>query len=170
MKSLIQKIKSKFLIREIRAKLKPGQEKGDLHFQRWRILPFKAPWELFNVYIHIMYKSSKLNHCHDHPWWFISLVLWGSYTEKRIYNILTEEDGGVVRVHATFPEYNKRGFFSLAYMNTEDFHDLHEVHKKTVTLVLTGKRKREWGYYLDEENRWISANDYANYKQRINKK
>lgn len=154
----------KFLVREIRASRKEGQEKGDLHFQRWRMLPFGLPW--FNIYIHIIYKGSKDRYCHDHPWPFMSLVLWGGYTEQKRENLGyvydAEQDKNLLNVSE--PVLRERGFLNLAFMNKWDFHNLHKLHKTTVTLVVTGKRKGVWGFYLHDMKKWVSQKTYSKLK------
>lgn len=69
MKDLFRKL---FLIKEIKSKL------GILHFQRWRIV--QTPW--FSIYIHRIFREDEDQHCHSHPWSFVSFILNGSYTEK----------------------------------------------------------------------------------------
>lgn len=119
------------LIKEIKSKL------GELHFKRWRVL--ELPW--ISIYIHGIYKHDEDTHLHSHPWSFISLILKGSYVEETI--------NGVVN----------RGFLSIAYRNSKDYHKIKKLNTKTVySLVITGKRYPTWGYKVD--NKHVDNNEY----------
>jgi hypothetical protein len=50
---------------------------GDPYLDRLRIV--QTP--LFGIYLHHIHRADREPFPHDHPWWFASLVLTGSYSE-----------------------------------------------------------------------------------------
>lgn len=122
-------------IKEIRSK------EGELHFQRWALL--RTPW--FHIYLHCILKADQDKHCHDHPWSFISLILWGSYVEQRNGQLRTRKIG------------------SIAYLPARGtYHKIYQVLKPTWTLVATNARNFPWGY--DTEEGWIGHETYRKLK------
>lgn len=65
---------------------------------------------------------------HDHPWWNVSIVLSGSYTEVL-------EDRCVLR---------KAG--DIVFRRAKTAHRIADVERGTVSLFLTGRKVREWGF------------------------
>ncbi len=134
MNKLIDKL---FLIKEIISK------KGILHFRRYRIISLK--W--FNIYIHKIYESDK-DDCHDHPWNFFSLILWGSYEE-------------------IFPDNTSkiRRFLNFSYYPATHAHKIKAI-KTCATFVITGREVRPlWGYI--KKDGWISHLQYREIDKKI---
>lgn len=50
----------------------------DPYLRRWHLVPRNR---FINVYLHQFLRSDDDRALHDHPWWFASLMLHGSYTE-----------------------------------------------------------------------------------------
>jgi hypothetical protein len=93
---------------------------------RW-IIDFK----LFSIRLHKWVASDDLRCLHDHPSWFITIVLRGSYID------ITENgeellESGVIRFR---PALHK--------------HAVKVVDKPCWTLLLFGRPKRIWGFYVD---------------------
>jgi hypothetical protein len=137
MKKLFNKL---FLIREIKSK------EGKVHFRRYRFLA--TPW--LNVYVHQICRSDREKHMHDHPWDFITLILWRGYIE------FTEK----------YPKGTKRGFLHIVPHKAEEVHQfaLEDESKSTWTFVITGSRRREWGYQT--ESGWFSNETYRILKEK----
>jgi len=137
-------IRKLFLVKEIISK------EGNVHFRRWRIL--QTPW--FAIYVHNILRSVEDKDPHDHPWWFMSLILWGGYVEDRV-----DENGRKSR------HYRFAGrMFSC---KTTEFHKIR-LMRPTWTLVLTGPRTHElWGYMT--EDGWIDHVTYRERKNTLNK-
>jgi hypothetical protein len=102
---------------------------GD-YMRRWFI---KTPW--FSVRIHNIRRSDEDRALHDHPWPFVSLILWGGYRE------ITDE-------HHTSPTYGKwYGPGSILYRPAAFKHRLLLPHgHQAWTLVVTGPKQRSWGF------------------------
>lgn len=104
----------------------------DPYLLRWYLLPRNR---FFNLYLHKFMRDDDDRALHDHPWWFVSLMLKGNYRE------LT--DAGIeIR---TAP--------SVAYRTATHRHRIvldRRCDGSLVpcwTLVLTGAKKRLWGFY-----------------------
>ena len=111
---------------------------------RWYVIP-RNP--LVNIYVHKFLRSDDDRALHDHPWWFVSLMLRGRYDEVT--------DRGVKRRRAG----------SIAYRPAEWRHRVRLIRRGLPsagqvwevpcwTLIITGRRVRTWGFWckyrLDE--------------------
>lgn len=93
------------------------------YFQRW-VLNF---W-FFSIRLHHFISSDDKRTYHDHPWWFLTLVLAGSYTDISDVGVEDSLTKGSIRLR---PASHR-----------------HIVSTDGVwTLVLTGPESRIWGFY-----------------------
>ncbi|QNJ56291.1 hypothetical protein SEA_OHGEESY_62 [Gordonia phage Ohgeesy] len=118
----------------------------DPYLRRWYLIP-RNP--LINVYLHQFLRSDDDRALHDHPWWFVSLILRGEYEE-------IHERGR-----------NWRGAGSLAFRRAEWRHRVKLVDRVTRvngrpvlnpapcwTLIITGRRTRSWGFWCPN---WVRS-------------
>lgn len=140
---------------------------------RWRL--FECP--LFRVYLHKICRSDDDRHLHDHPFNFWSLILRGGYAEYRPgphpcrrcepFNIcgrVEKLDGLIfIRWFGAGSFIRRRAAdlhrIELATLTTS-LEPLEQEGKPAWTLVLAGRRIREWGF--ETENGWVSHQDYFN--------
>ena len=94
---------------------------------RWYLIPRN---KRFNLYLHKFLRDDDDRALHDHPWWFVSLVIRGAYQEML--------DGGrsVVR---------RAG--SVGFRAAEHRHRVVLLRVPTWTIVLTGPVARDWGFW-----------------------
>lgn len=104
---------------------------GDLYMRRWRIGARKWP----GLRLHHIVRSDRDRELHDHPFWFVSFILWGSYTEHLA-------DGSVTTYRAP----------AVLYRTATTLHRL-ELTKPAWTFVIRGPIKRVWGFQT--ETGWI---------------
>ena len=116
-----------------------GQENP--YMLRWFIIP-RNRW--LNIYLHKFLRDDDDRAMHDHPWWFISLMLWGEYYEK------------------TPSEWNALGQVELRRAPSIRFRRATHRHMIALkrrddgtiipcwTIVLTGRKKREWGFWCPQ--------------------
>lgn len=144
MKILFKIIDYIFLVKEIKSK------DGNLHFKRWSLVTSSKfintffDTYLFNVYIHLINRADEDLDMHDHPWDFVSIILKGGYNE------LTK-DGLSFRVP-----------FTASCKKAEELHKVTKLFKPTYSLVLTSRRKRDWGFQTSED--WFNNIQYRNRK------
>lgn len=108
---------------------------GALYLIRYYLLRFK--W--IGAYLH-RFVSSDPQHPHDHPFPFLSIILWGAYTERR-YTVATD---------GTWHSRSKRrGWLSVAYRPAETKHVVTLIDDRPCwTLVIRGRRSRPWFFWL----------------------
>lgn len=102
---------------------------------------FTCPW--FAIKLHRILMSDD-NCMHDHPWSFISIILWGGYVEE-------SPDYSVMHKSVGFPYTLKRlyGPGSILWRPTPSVHRL-VIFQPATTLVITFKKKRNWGFYTSK--------------------
>lgn len=93
-------------------------------FTRYRLVRTR----FFTVFLHQLDAPQWHPQCHDHPWWFVSLIIWGGYYEAT-------PDGRVVRRRAGSVLYRPAEF-------------AHNVVTRGVcwSVIVTGRRRRQWGF------------------------
>lgn len=115
-------------ITEIRSK------DGLLVFKRWRLFESKY----FNIYIHKIFQSD-IDHPHNHPWNFLSIVLWGAFYERFYRDMFFSEEQRVL--HHPFSAY---------FRTRTNFHK-NRIIKPVTTLVFTFGEKTSWGYFWTKD-------------------
>jgi hypothetical protein len=108
---------------------------GTIFMTRYTLLKLKS----FSLKIHRFRRGDE--EIHDHPWPFVSLVVWRSYME------VTPQDA------------IKRGWLSLRYRPAQWAHKVCvEQGKDAWTICATFGRAREWGFLSNGQ--WIQHDDY----------
>jgi hypothetical protein len=116
---------------------------GELYLSRLNLL--KTPW--FSIKLHWIHKPDPDRDLHDHPWWFVSFVLRGGYTE------ITCADPAIYpRIEHKVSWFNSK--------NCKEAHRIAYVKPKTLTLVITGGKKKSWGFF-DDHGRFTDWKQYA---------
>ena len=115
-----------------------GGEGDNPYMLRWFLFP-KNRW--FNIYVHKFLRSDDDRALHDHPWWFISLILRGSYIERRI----------------SATDDNTRRTGSIALRPASTLHRIELIDNQPVwSLIITGPKCREWGFLCPQGWRhWV---------------
>lgn len=99
---------------------------------RWFLIPRN---HYLNVYMHRFMRSDDDRALHDHPWWFVSILIRGGYIEHR------EDD------------YRVRTAPSIAFRRAETAHRVELFHaydgslKPAQTIIVTGPKRRHWGFW-----------------------
>ena len=94
-------------------------------FIRYKIL--ETPW--FRIYVHNLIAPRSHPQCHDHPWSFIALVLYGGYNEYTV---------------RTGWKYRRPG--SILYRPHSWTHNVTTSKCGMWSLVLAGPKRWEWGF------------------------
>ncbi|MCG7592439.1 hypothetical protein [Mycobacterium sp. PSTR-4-N] len=119
----------------------------DPYLLRWYVIP-RNP--LLNVYVHKFCRSDDDRALHDHPWWFVSLMLRGQYDEVTNAGTNRRRAGSIAYRPA---EWRHRvqllGHYVTPYRPSDDptgWSD-HWVEQPCWTLIVTGRRVRTWGFW-----------------------
>lgn len=126
-----------------------NRQDGTPYLLRWHVIPRN---KRFNIYLHKFLGSDDDRALHDHPWWFVSILLKGRYWEHRAdgsrnlrkapsiaFRRATtahrvELEHGLVKIwESKLPQGGKA--VGLAHQD-----------KPATTLILTGRVVREWGF------------------------
>lgn len=102
------------------------------YLRRWWLIP-RNP--IFNVYLHEFRRSDDDRALHDHPWFNVSLLLAGRYSEETI------RAGGIHRRRMMGPG-------SLRVRAPWTAHRVElQPGERCWSLFVTGPRVREWGFH-----------------------
>lgn len=116
---------------------------GDPYMLRWWVIPRN---KYFNIYLHHFLHSDDDRALHDHPWFNVSCILEGEYTEWTIKN------GGV-----NVGTVRKAGQFK--FRSPWSAHRV-ELHNGPVwTLFITGPMMRTWGFHCPKG--WRKWQDFV---------
>ena len=100
-----------------------------VYMRRWF---FWCPW--FGIRVHNILRSDHDRHMHDHPWDFASLILSGYYVEHN-------------PDRSNSPNVFRR--FSVVRHKAEDLHRLELTDGPVWTLVITGPKRKSWGFMTE---------------------
>lgn len=161
--------------RELWRRLTLVRSDGQVYLNRWGI----GHDRVGGVMLHRMDAPDPGVDLHDHPWWFVSIVLVGSYAEERIATrdaVKWAQSAEFLEAKAAerrppwHAHYQRgigvvRGRFSIKVMRLDECHTITELPDgRCWTLVVKGPRRREWGFYLptgfmseDEYDRTVRA-------------
>lgn len=115
-----------------------------------RIYLVKTPW--FSVMLHRIFRPDRQRDLHDHPWNFRSFVLWGHYMEEYRDAAGGAPDSAVLQ-RRIVRWYNRK--------TTQDRHRIAWCSRSPVwTLVITGRDKRTWGFWVEDGTRFVKWKDY----------
>lgn len=106
-----------------------------------RLRLFQTPW--FSIFLHRIHQPDVDRDPHDHPWPFVSVILSGSY-EERVW-----ADKNRVRNDVHSMAFLRRRF-SVHRMSRKRAHKITEVNGQLWTLVFTGPRSRNWGFWTPD--------------------
>lgn len=117
---------------------------GDPYLDRLRII--QTP--LFGLYLHHIHRPDRDRDPHDHPWSFASVILAGSYHEK-VWPDKTDPGRTFTR---------SRNRWSLQRMRRGGAHIITSMNGPLWTLVLTGRRQGEWGFWV--QGKYVPWREY----------
>jgi hypothetical protein len=117
-----------------------GQENP--YLLRWYLIP-RNRW--LNLYLHKFMRDDDDRALHDHPWWFVSVMLWGGYVETRPAR--PSEPGAYYKRREGWFCDCPRGWLSVVFRRATDRHRVSLDRGHCWTLVLTGPKVREWGFW-----------------------
>jgi hypothetical protein len=105
---------------------------GTVYMARYFIFRTRA----VNCYLHVFHRSDTDRAMHDHPWSFVSILLWRGYLEHTPDGVRRKLPGMVL------------------YRPAEWTHYVELIDgKPAVSLVFVARKRRDWGFHLD--GKWI---------------
>ncbi len=97
------------------------------------------------IRIHEIIDSDRHRHPHNHPWWFVSIILRGSYFEER-FNADGSLRGGRWHGPGSIIFRRANSFHSLTLEDGWGFSDPIPV----TTLFITGTKSQGWGFATED--------------------
>lgn len=124
----------------------------DPYLLRWYVIPRNR---FINVYLH-KFMRSDVDTLHDHPWWFVSLILRGGYVEVSETRF-TRKMAALCRTSV----FDVRSPFwrrCIAYRPATYRHQVklpieNGVEQPCWTLIITGRNTRTWGFWCPARDR-----------------
>lgn len=120
---------------------------GAIYLDRWGL----NLGNLGGLMLHRMSAPDPGIDLHDHPWAFVTVPLWGGYTEQRA---LTRDAPFLAGIADRWPGTCTRGaegevrWGRPRLMRLDECHRITELHRRHCwTLVVKGPRRRRWGFY-----------------------
>lgn len=114
---------------------------GEQYLLRWWVIP-RNNW--FNIYLHKFLLSDEPVF-HDHPYSWLSVILWGGYTEVRWPSSFSIRKAGSVR----YGRAEDLHYIEL-FADWKNMRNGMPGSKPAWTLFITGERRRMWGFRLKE--------------------
>ncbi len=119
----------------------PNRSAGAFHVPRFSLTVRRAT-NGAQVYLHKIMRSDADRELHDHPWSFLSLILWRGYREE------TEHACGVCGANYCQPTRLSRKWPGMVlWRPAEHRHRVHIGPGPAWTLVFTSGKKRSWGFW-----------------------
>ena len=110
----------------------------DPYLLRWFVIPRN---HILNVYVHKFMRSDDDRALHDHPWWFVSIMLRGSYYEWTPTSRVMRTAPSVAFRRATHTH-------RVELLNDADgITDGPNREFPCWTLIITGPKMRHWGFH-----------------------
>lgn len=88
----------------------------------------------YSIRVHRWLRSDDKRYKHNHPWWFITFVIKGEYTD-------------VARLSETIDLYDQVKTFQFRYRKSNHTHYVVPI-PNTWTILLTGKPLNKWGFWI----------------------
>ena len=130
---------------------------GTVHYHRLPLI--MLPWKLGTLYLHKFIHTDLHRPPHDHPKWFVSIGLKGYYTEE-VYEPRQGTRGNGFGGRRMVSSTTYRAPWIRAFGAHHTHRLIIPTGRVTWTLVITGPRKRRWGY-LQNDGVWIDAYDWT---------
>jgi hypothetical protein len=133
---------------------RPHLHIGD-YMQRWFLLGSDADQTRIRIRIHRIMRSDAGRDLHDHPWWYLTIILRGGYWE---HTHITDAEycratarGTLVVTGVTDDGFNIKKWYgrgSILFRRATARHRI-EIPEggEAWTLFTTGPKQREWGFW-----------------------
>lgn len=131
---------------------------GRVYLDRWGI-----EWKrLGGIFVHRMDGPDPDKDLHDHPWQFVSLILWGGYVERRA-------DTRRLDYRLDYSRQTVRRPGSVRSLRLDEAHTIKRLNRgSSWSLVIHGPNVRPWGFYVRThvvdglpKYTWVESSVYA---------
>lgn len=113
-----------------------------------------ANLHFFRIYIHQFHASDSDRHMHDHPFWFLSLILWGGYIERLPDRVRTCRPGRII--------FHRAADLHSVTLRLKQVRKNVWAERPAWTLIIAGPKTRVWGFQT--ETGWVDFETYLKAK------
>jgi len=136
---------------------------ADYMYRYW--IFFKRRKDKWQLRLHYILRSDHDRHLHNHPWWYVSIILSGGYWEvteannewiKKYVTDLTNDryvydPENIFRDGNTWYKKKWYGPGSILFRKAAHVHRLRiQPERRAWTLFLCGKKTAEWGFITEK--------------------
>lgn len=140
-----------------------------------RTAPYLIRWSLalpfgWSLKLHQIVRADDDRCVHDHPWWFIRIILWGGYTETIRRKVTAPQlfDGHHFERHHRKP-WRPWAPWRIYYCPSDFAHRIEKLTngRSSWTLVLCGPNSGRWGFFT--KTGWMPWRSFVNavWSQRV---
>lgn len=122
---------------------------GLIYLRRYFIAEIRR---LFAIFLHNIRHEDDDRDPHDHPRSFVTIVLWGGYTDESWHvpgGGHCGDRGGVLQPFPCASE-DKLRVGSIRFRKAEHVHRVRDVLPNTWTLTIWGPYRRDWGFWTPQ--------------------
>lgn len=118
-----------------------------------RTSPYLVRWSLslpfgLSLKLHLILRPDDDRCAHDHPWWFVRIILWGGYWEEWSRDSGDSDDRLRIIGRSHRKPWRPWAPWRFYYCGHDFSHRITELPRgRSWTLVLCGRRSRDWGFY-----------------------
>lgn len=132
-------------------------EPDDPYLHRWWVVPRNKS---ANLYLHRFMKSDDDRALHDHPWWNVSRILEGSYSEiMPATEASTNIDGLSYVPDRPLLRSEQRRLCDIVYREAIAAHRIVLTNGPVWSLFMTGPVQRSWGFYCPRG--WVHWREFT---------
>lgn len=114
---------------------------------RWNLI---RVWKLPRVYLHKFLRSDDDRAPHDHPWWFISILLRGTYIEH-INGEINVRTAPAICFRSTKDRHRVELLYHAVPVDDyTPYADIKWQALPTWSIIITGPVVRRWGFWCDD--------------------
>lgn len=114
--------------------------------------PLMWRWQIFRVgtlprvFVHKFLRSDYDRALHNHPWWFVSVLIKGEYFEHTETGVIHRKAPSIV-----YRPITHRHRVELVKDRVPFVHDIHLYRERPCwTLFITGPERQQWGFFCPE--------------------
>lgn len=119
------------------------------YLRRWWLLPRN---DGCNIYLHEILRGDDDRAGHDHPWDNTSMIIEGGYTEITFDPVEPWRDDR---------RYERQAGDTIQRKATDTHRLIVPEGGRCVSLFMTGRKLREWGFWCPDGRGWVHWRDFT---------
>ncbi|WP_425618078.1 hypothetical protein NA78x_001771 [Anatilimnocola sp. NA78] len=135
-----------------------------------RAAPYLIRWSMWlpfgcSLKLHQIVRPDDDRCMHDHPWWFLRIILWGGYTEDVRHAFELNETAWMLDVYTETcvrKPWRPWAPWRIYWCPSNFAHRITKLTngRSSWSLVLCGPRSQEWGFFT--RSGWVAWREFVN--------